>query len=58
LLKKYYWTDQIKEDATGVASGTNGIEKNVYMVLVVKHESKRPLGRPMRKREDNIKMDL
>ena len=27
----------------GVACGTCGIEKKVYMVLVAKHESKRPL---------------
>jgi hypothetical protein len=51
-------TDQIKEDAMGVACAACGIEKKVYMVLVAKHESKRPLGRPRHKREDNIKMDL
>ena len=28
------------------------------MVLVGKTEGKRPLGRPRRRREDNIKMDL
>jgi hypothetical protein len=30
----------------------------VYKVLVEKPEGKRPLGRPRRKWEDNIKMDL
>ena len=30
----------------------------VYWVLVGKPEGKRPLGRPRRIREDNIKMDL
>jgi hypothetical protein len=30
----------------------------VYRVLVVKPEGKRPLGRPRRRWEDNIKMDL
>jgi hypothetical protein len=30
----------------------------VYTVLVVKPEGKRPLGRPRRRWEDNIKMDL
>jgi len=30
----------------------------VYRVLVGKPEGKRPLGRPRRRREDNIKMDL
>jgi len=30
----------------------------LYMVLVGKPEGKRPLGRPRRRWEDNIKMDL
>ena len=30
----------------------------VYRVLVRKSEGKRPLGRPRRRWEDNIKMDL
>ena len=30
----------------------------MYRVLVGKPEGKRPLGRPMRRWEDNIKMDL
>jgi len=30
----------------------------VYRVLVGKPEGKRPLGRPRRRREDNIMMDL
>ena len=32
--------------------------RNAYIVLVGKPESKRPLGRPRRRWEDNIKMDL
>jgi hypothetical protein len=32
--------------------------KDVYRVLVGKPERKRPLGRPRRRWEDNIKMDL
>ena len=32
--------------------------KGVYRVLVGKPEGKRPLGRPRRRWEDNIKMDL
>ena len=32
--------------------------RNAYRVLVGKPESKRPLGRPSRRWEDNIKMDL
>ena len=30
----------------------------MHRVLVGKPEGKRPLGRPRRRREDNIKMDL
>ena len=30
----------------------------IYRVLVGKPEGKRPLGRPMRRWEDNVKMDL
>ena len=33
-------------------------KRGVYMVLVVKPEGNRPLGRPRRRWEDNIKMDL
>ena len=32
--------------------------RGVYRVLVGKPEGKRPLGRPRRRWEDNIKMDL
>jgi hypothetical protein len=32
--------------------------RGVYRVLVGKHEGKRPLGRPRRRWEDNIRMDL
>jgi hypothetical protein len=32
--------------------------KGVYRFLVGKSEEKRPLGRPRRRREDNIRMDL
>ena len=32
--------------------------RDVYRVLVRKPEGKRPLGRPSRRWEDNIKMDL
>ena len=35
-----------------------GERKGVHRVLVGKPEAKRPLGRPMRRWEDNIKMDL
>ena len=32
--------------------------RNAYIILEGKPEGKRPLGRPRRRREDNIKMDL
>jgi hypothetical protein len=35
-----------------------GEERNVYKVLVGKTEGKRPLGRPRRRWEDGIRMDL
>jgi hypothetical protein len=35
-----------------------GEGKGVYRVLVGKPEGKRPLGRPRRRREDSIKLDL
>jgi hypothetical protein len=35
-----------------------GEGKGVYRVLVGQPEEKRPMGRPRRRWEDNIKMDL
>ena len=35
-----------------------GERSGVYRVLVGKHEGKRQLGKPRRRWEDNIKMDL
>jgi hypothetical protein len=35
-----------------------GKKRGVYRVLVEKPEGKRPLGRPRRRWEDNIKLDL
>jgi hypothetical protein len=35
-----------------------GKERGVHRVLVGKPERKRPLGRPRRRWEDNIRMDL
>jgi len=42
----------------GGERSADGEEKGVYSVLVGKYEGKRPLGRPRRRWEDNIKMDL
>jgi hypothetical protein len=35
-----------------------GEGRGVYRILVQRPEGKRPLGRPRRRWEDNIKMDL
>ena len=42
----------------GGACSTYGKSRGVYRVLVGKPEGKRPLGRPRRRCEDNIKMNL
>jgi hypothetical protein len=44
------------EDEVGGTCDTHG--GGVYRVLVGRPEGKRPLGRPRRRWEDNIKMDL
>jgi hypothetical protein len=35
-----------------------GVERKVYEVLVEKPEGRRPLGRPRRRWEDRVRMDL
>jgi hypothetical protein len=42
----------------GRACSTNGEMKNAYRILVGKPEGKRQIGRPRRRWEDNIKMNL
>jgi hypothetical protein len=42
----------------GRAFNTHGEVRNAYIILVGKPERKRFIGRPMRRWEDNIKMDL
>jgi hypothetical protein len=42
----------------GGACSTYGVGRGVYRVLVGKPEGKRPLGRPRRRWEDNVRMDL
>jgi hypothetical protein len=48
----------VKEEEMGRACSTNGEKRNAYTILVGKPEGKRPLGRPRRRRVDNIKMDI
>jgi hypothetical protein len=42
----------------GGECSADGEERGVYTVLVEKPERKRPLGRPRRRGEDNIMIDL
>ena len=42
----------------GGACSAYGEGRDVYRVLVGKREGKRPLGRPRRRWDDNIKMNL
>jgi hypothetical protein len=42
----------------GRACSTNGDKMNAYRILVGKPEGNRPQGRPRRRWEGNIKMDL
>jgi hypothetical protein len=50
--------DKIEKMDMGGACSTYGEVRGVYRVLVGKPEGKRPLGRPRRRWEDNIRMDL
>ena len=58
LLTQYCAGDKIKKNEMGghVARMVKG--RGVYRVLVEKPEGRRPLGRPRRRWEDNIRMDL
>ena len=58
LLTQYCAGDKIEKNEMGGACGTYGGEERVYRVLVGKPEGKRPVGRPRRRWEDNIKMDV
>jgi hypothetical protein len=49
LLKRMRWAGHVAR---------MGEDRGVHRVLVGKPERKRPLGRPRRRWEDNIKMDL
>jgi hypothetical protein len=42
----------------GEACSSDGVGRGVYRVYVGKSEGKRPLGRPRRRMEYNIRMDL
>ena len=50
--------DKINKNEMGGACSTYGGGRGMYRVLVGKPEGMRPLGRPRRRWEDNIKMYL
>jgi hypothetical protein len=50
--------DQIKKNEVGGHVARMGEERGTYRILVGRPEGRRPLGRPRRRWEDNIKMDL
>ena len=58
LLTQYCWGVKIENNEMGGECSTYGENRGVYRVLVGKPEGKRPFGRPGRRWEDNIKMDL
>ena len=49
---------KIEKNEMGGACGAYGGWRGVHWLLVGKPEGKRPLGRPRRRWEDNIKMNL
>jgi hypothetical protein len=56
-LIKYNYRNQIKKNEMGERVAHLGEKREAYRALVGKHEEKRPLGRPRRRWEDNIKKD-
>jgi hypothetical protein len=48
----------MKDDEMGRACSTHGAKRTVYRLLVGKPEGNRPLEKPRRRWEDNIKMDV
>jgi hypothetical protein len=52
------FSNEIEKNEMGGACSTYGKGRDVYRVWVENAERKRPLRRPRRRWEDNIKMDL
>ena len=57
-LTPYCSGEKIEKNEMGGACSAYEEERGVYRVLLGKPGGKRPLGRPRRSWEDNIKMDL
>ena len=53
-----FWVIKLRKMRWAGHVACMGERRGVYRVLVGKNEGKRPLGKPRRRQEDNIKMDL
>jgi hypothetical protein len=51
-------SSQVKANEVAGHVARVGEERKVYKVLVGKHEGRRPLGRPRRRWEDGVRIDL
>ena len=58
ILTQYCAGGKIETNEMGRACSAYGEDRGVQRVLVGKPDGKRPLGRPRRRWEDNIKLDL
>jgi len=58
LIYVCYLGDKMDKNGMSGACGTYGENRGTYRILVGKPEVKRPLGKPVCRWEDNIKMDL
>jgi hypothetical protein len=52
------YNDQVKEDDMARACSTNMEKRTAYTILMGEPEGKIPLGRPRRKRVDNIEINV
>ena len=58
LHTNYHSGDQAKKTEIGRTCSTYKDSRGAYRVLVWKHERSRPRGKPRRRWEDNIKINL
>jgi hypothetical protein len=58
MFTKYYSGDQIKKNKMGRSRSMFGEKRGAHRPLVQKPEKRSPLGRPVSRRENNIKTDL
>jgi hypothetical protein len=58
FIPKYYSGNQVEKNEMGWACSTYGGKICACRIFVERSEGRRQLGRPRRRWEDNIKMDL